>query len=575
MSDLSNQQIARVLQEMSALYAMHDVKFKPRAYQKAAEAIETMSQSIADLYEQEGKDALTEISGVGEAIADHIEELIKTGTFEEYKDMKSQIPVKIDSLLKVEGLGPQTIKTLWEKLKVQDLEDLEQAARAGKVRQVAGFGPKSEAKLLKGIEFLKKSGGRFLLGFVYDEIMELERTIARWPETGQVKIAGSVRRMQATIGDIDILATAKQPAQVMERFLGLPQIDHVYGHGETKTNVRLTNGLDADLRVVPARSWGAALNYFTGGKNHNIALRELALKHKWKLSEYGLFRGKTQIAGKTEAELYKKLGLPYIEPELRERQGELEAARAGKLPDLVGYDDLQGDLQVQTDWTDGKNTIEEYAAAAMKRGLGYLAITDHTRGLPMTRGSDEQRLQEQMEVIDKLNAKLARPDFRLLKGAEVNIQKDGRLDIDDATLARLEVVGAAVHHHFNLSRREQTRRLIRAMENPHVDIIFHLTARRIQRREPIQLDIEAMIRAARATGTVLEIDSFADRLDIHDQYIRRCVAAGVKMAIDSDAHSIRHFDWLQFGIGQARRGWAARDDIINAWPVDKMLSMLK
>ena len=583
MIQTSNQDIARILSEMAVLLEMEGVQFKPRAYEKVAQEITTLDTEIADLYKKSGRGGLLKIPGVGEGIADHIESLLARGTFSEYQKLKKKTPVDITGLTAVEGVGAKMVKTLWEKLKVRNLADLERAARAGKIRKLEHFGERSEQKILKGIEFLKQSGGRMILGFVLPEIRNLEKMIRAFPEVEQAVVAGSVRRMKETIGDIDILAISSRPEKVMDRFLKLPFIAHVYGKGLTKTNVRLKNGLDADLRVVPKASFGAALNYFTGSKEHNVALRELAIKKGWKLNEYGLFKGKKMIAGRTEEELYKKLGLRYIEPEMRENMGEIRTALRqvqGKpygLPKLIGYKDLKGDLQVHTDWTDGEDSIEEMARAAQATGLEYIVITDHTRSLAMTGGADEKKLLKQMKEIERINKGYSQKGigFRVLKGAEVNIQKDGTLDIKDEVLEKLDVVGAAVHSHFNLSRAEQTRRMIRAMENPNIDIIFHLTARIINRRGPIELDMDEVIRAAKRTRTVLEIDAYPDRLDIKDEYVRKCVGAGVKMAIDSDAHSKHHFKMLEFGIAQARRGWAEKKDIINTWPLEKMLSFLK
>ncbi len=576
---VSNREIAEILREMSVLYEMEGVEFKPRAYEKAAFGIESLDREAAEIYKEGGAKALTDIPGVGEGIAEHLEELFLKGHFKEHERLKKKIPVKISELVAVEGIGPKMVKVLWEKRKIKNLQDLEKAARAGKIRTLARFGEKSEEKILKGIEFLKKSGGRQILGFLLPEIRNLERMIRSFPEVKEAVVGGSVRRMKETIGDIDILATSSQPEKVMDRFLGLPFIAHVYGKGPTKTNVRLKNGLDADLRVVPEKSFGAALNYFTGSKEHNVALREIAIKKGWKLNEYGLFTGAKMIAGRTEEELYKAFGMRYIEPEMREDAGEIDAARAGILPHLVAYGDLKGDLQVQTDWTDGKDSIEEMAEAAADTGLEYIAITDHTRSLAMTGGADEKKLLRQIAEIDRINKKFQGlkkfNGFKILKGAEVNIGKDGALDIKDEALAKLDVVGAAVHSHFKLPREAETQRIIKAMENPHVDIIFHLTGRVINRREPIAVAIDDIIAAAKRTGTVLEIDAYPDRLDIKDEYIRKCVAAGVKMSIDSDAHSREHFKYLEMGIAQARRGWAVKDDIVNAWPVEKMLKFLK
>ncbi|OGF69346.1 DNA polymerase III [Candidatus Giovannonibacteria bacterium RIFCSPHIGHO2_02_FULL_44_11] len=574
---MTNQEIAKNLREMAILYEMEGVFFKPRAYEKAASGVEVSGEEMKDLYEKGGKEALKKIPGVGEGIAFHIESLLKKGVFAEHERLKKKIPVNVSELSAVEGVGPKMIKVLYKKLGVKNLKDLEKAGRSGKIRKLERFGQKSEEKILKGIEFLKNSGGRRVLGIIAPELNALLAMVKSFPEVETAIIAGSARRKKETIGDLDILAVSKKPEIVMEKFITLPQIANVLSKGKTKTMVILKNGLDADLRVVPAGSYGAALNYFTGSKDHNVKLRELAQKKGLKLNEYGLRNGNRQIAGKSEEEVYKKLGLSYIEPELRENTGEIEASRAGKLPKLISYGDLKGDLQVQTDWTDGENSIEAMAEAAKKMGLEYIAITDHTKALVMTGGSDEKKLLKQMAAIDKLNSKfkIQNSKFRVLKGAEVNIMKDGSLDINDKTLAKLEVAGAAVHSHFNLTRAEQTRRIVSAMENPNVDIIFHLTGRVINKREPIELDIDEIIMTAKRTGTVLEIDAYPDRSDIREEYIKRCVEAGIKMSIDSDAHSVQHFNFLEYGVSQARRGWAGKTDIINTCSAQEMLKLLK
>ncbi|MDP2668577.1 MAG: DNA polymerase/3'-5' exonuclease PolX [bacterium] len=584
---MNNQEIAKNLREMAMLYEMEGVLFKPRAYEKAASGVEASGEEMKDLYAKGGKDALKKIPGIGEGIAFHIESLLKKGVFAEHERLKKKIPVNISELSAVEGVGPKMIKSLYKELGIRNLKDLEKAGKSGKIRKLEHFGQKSEEKILKGIEFLKNSGGRRVLGIIEPELNALLAMVKSFPEVEKAIIAGSARRKKETIGDMDILAISKKPEAVMEKFITLPQIANVLSKGKTKTMVILKNGLDADLRVVPTGSYGAALNYFTGSKDHNVKLRELAQKKGWKLNEYGLWfasgRRQKMIAGRSEEEVYKKLGLNYIEPELRENTGEIEAAlrqSQGKvpgLPKLINYGDLKGDLQTQTDWTDGEDSIEAMAIAAKKIGLEYIAITDHTKSLAMTGGSDEKKLLKQMAAIDKLNSKfeIRNSKFRVLKGAEVNIMKDGSLDIDDKTLAKLEVVGAAVHSHFNLTREEQTRRVVSAMENPNVDIIFHLTGRLINKREPIELDIDEIIKTAKRTGTVLEIDAYPDRSDIRDEYIKRCVEAGVKMSIDSDAHSVQHFKFLEYGVSQARRGWAGKADIINTYPASEMLKLLK
>jgi DNA polymerase (family 10) len=439
------------------------------------------------------------------------------------------------------------------------------------------FGARSEEKILQGLQFIQKAAKRRTYGSAWKFAQTLQNTIAQFPEAGRVVIAGSLRRKRETIGDIDIVVTSSDPEKLADRFASLPIIDHVYGKGSTKVNVRFRNLMDVDLRIVPEESLGAAMCYFTGSKNHCVAVRELAVKRGWKLNEYGLFEQNRVIAARTEEEIYNALGMQYVEPELREDTGEVEAALKHKLPRLIQSGDLKGDLQTQTNWTDGDDTIEAMADAAEALGLEYIVITDHTKGLPMTNGSDEAKLREQMKEIRKINQKFKKQKrkFRILAGAEVNIMKDGTLDIEDETLAALDVVGAAVHHHFHLSREEQTARVLRAISNPHVDIIFHLTARKLTKRDPIELNLDEILEAAVRTGTVLEIDASPDRLDLKDEHIRKCVQAGVKMCIDSDAHATAELQYLEYGIGQARRGWATKDDIVNTLPVDQFLRTLK
>ena len=575
-----NHDIAKILREMAVFLDMDEVAFKPRAYERAAREIEDRNLDVEDLkeiYKKDGLKALMEIPGVGRGIAEHIAEFIKKGTFGEYEKYKKKYPVDISGLTSVQGVGPKMVKTLWRKLKIKNLADLEKAAKAGKIAKLERLGEKTEQKVLKGIEFLKSTGGRKILGFLLDELRGLEKEVEAIPGVTKAVVAGSARRRKETIGDIDILAVSSSPQKVMDEFIKLPFVADVVAEGPTKTSVRLKQGLNADLRVVPAESFGAALIYFTGSKDHNVKLREIAIKKGFKLNEYGLFEGKKTVAGKTEEEVYNALGLAYIEPEMREDTGEIELARQNKLPQLIGYDDLVGDMQTHSDWSDGEATLEEMAEAARKTGLEYILMTDHTRGLAMTGGADEAKMLKEMAAIDKINSKIKAKNekFRILKGAEVNIGKSGELDLDEKVLEKMDVVGAAVHSHFNLSRAEQTKRIITAMENPHIDIIFHLTGRLINKREAITIDFDEILKVAKKTGTILEIDAYPDRLDIKDDFIKKCVEAGVKMSIGADAHSPEHYKYLEIGIAQARRGWTKKSDIINAWSLDKMLKFLK
>ncbi len=580
---ISNNDIAEKLQEIAIYLEMDDVPFRPRAYEKASEGVLSLDKSVSEIYKDGGLPALEKIPNVGVSIAEKIEEMLKTGKIKDHEALKKKIPVNLAELRMVEGIGPKKIKILYQKLKIKNLKDLEAAVKAGKIRKLGGFGEKSEENIFKGLEFVKKSGGRFVLGFIDPQIEEIRANLEKVKGVSRAIVAGSIRRRKDNIGDADILVISDKPQAVADYFVSMPGVARVFDHGETKSAVKLSNGLDVDLRVVPKESYGAALNYFTGSKDHNVALRELAIKKGWKLNEYGLFDGKKQIAGKTEEEIYKKLGLDYIEPELREMTGELEASlrqAQGKpdgLPNLIDYGDLKGDLQVQTNWTDGAQSIEEMAREAFAAGLEYIVITDHTKRLAMTRGLDEKRIQLQWKEIDEINNKFKKEglDFKILKGTECDILKDGSMDLSDEILAKCDVVGASVHSLFNLPKDDQTSRIMRAMSNPHVDILFHPTGRVLNKRDAYEIDIDAIIEHAKKTKTVLEIDAFPDRADLKAEHIRKCIEAGVKMSIDSDAHHSGHFQYLKYGIAQARRGWASKKDIINAWPAEKMLGMLK
>lgn len=576
-NDMTNLEIAHIMHDIATYLAMEEDLFRSRAYEKVGESIADLGTELSEVYASGGTKALEAIPGVGPSIAEKIEELLKTGHLKYYDKLKKKIPVNLQEFRRVEGLGPKTIQALYKKLKIKNLKDLEKAALAGKIRNLPGFGEKTEERLLKSISFVKKSGGRMITAYAMPMIREIERRLKSVSGVERLVVVGSVRRHKETIGDVDILVISKNPKPAMDSFVGMPNVGRVQAHGGTKSAVTMTNGMDVDFRVVPRESFGAAMNYFTGSKAHNIKLREIAIDRGWKLNEYGLFKGSRRIAGGNEEELYKKLGLAYIEPELREMAGEIEASRKNLLPKLIGYQDLKGDLQVQTDWTDGARSIEEMALAASKARLDYIAITDHTKRLAMAHGLDERRIKKQWAEIDKVNKKfhVSGLKFRVLKGAECDILKDGSMDLPDKILAGCDVVGASVHSLFNLSRMDQTERIKRAMANPNVDIIFHPTGRVIQEREPYAVDAEALIAYAKKTGTVMEINAFPDRADLSDEYIRKCVSSGVSLSIDSDAHDASHFQYLEYGIAQARRGWAEKKDIINAQPLEKMLKALK
>jgi DNA polymerase (family 10) len=569
----SNHDIADILREMGEFLAIRDEPFKPRAYQKAAGTVDEFEDSLAEMYASGGIKALMEIPGIGTGIAGKIEEFIKTGKVKELEGFKKKTPVDLSELSRVEGLGPKSVKTLYQKLGIANLKELEAAAKAGKIAALEGFGKKSEEKILANIGFAKTIGVRAPIWAVIPKVRALEEKLKNIPGVEKISTAGSVRRQKETIGDIDILVASPKPAAVMEKFTTLPEVVHVIAHGETKSSVKLNSGMNVDLRAVPAKSYGAALAYFTGSKEHNIALRQMAIQKGWKLNEYGLYKGKQMIAGKSEEEIYAKFGMDYIEPELRENTGEIQAATKHRLPNIIGYGDLQGDLQIQTDWSDGSASIEVMAKTAMTHGLKYIAITDHTKRLAMTHGLDEKRIVQQWAEIDRANKKFG-GKFKVLRGTECDILKDGSLDLPDEILAKLDVVGVSVHSFFNMPKKNQTERIIRAISNPHVDILFHPTGRIVNRRAPYELDVEAIIMTAKKNSTVMETDAL-ERLDLKDEHIRLCVEAGVSMAIDSDAHSPSHYAALEFGIAQARRGWAEKKDIINAWPVEQMLKRLK
>ncbi|MBI2670006.1 MAG: DNA polymerase/3'-5' exonuclease PolX [Candidatus Yanofskybacteria bacterium] len=570
---MSNQGLAKILGEMAAFLDMKEVEFKPRAYEHAAFSVQSLEEGIGEIYKKGGLKALEDISGVGQGIAERIEEYIKTGHIKDYEKLKKQFPIEVEELMGIEGVGPKLVKKLYQELRIKNQDDLERAAKAGKLRGLEGLGEKSEQKILKGIEFLRQSHGRFLLGHILPTVRKMLDDLRGLPYIKRAEPAGSIRRMQETVGDLDILVISDMPAKVMDYFVKMSEVQEILVKGPTKTSVRLKMGMNADVRVLPPESFGAALQYFTGDKYHNIAVREIAIKKGYKLNEYGLFKSKRLVAGKTEEEIYKKLGMEWMEPEIRTNSGEIKSSFKGELPRLIGYDDLRGDLQVQTDWTDGEHSIKEMAEAAKKLGLEYIVITDHTKRLAMAGGLDEKKLTKQMAEIDKVQKQIS--GIKILKGSEVDILKDGTLDINDEVLAKLDVVGASVHSNFTMSEIEMTKRIIRAIENPNIDILFHPTGRLIQKREPYKVNIDELIKAAKRTKTVLEVNAWPERLDLKDEYIRKAIDTGIKLAIDSDAHDISHFKFLELGIAQARRGWSGKKDVINTRVWREMLKLLK
>jgi DNA polymerase (family 10) len=474
----------------------------------------------------------------------------------------------------IEGLGPKRLRVLYEKLGIKDLESLEEAIKNHKIAVLPGFGEKIEKNILEALEFAKRSKGRFLLGEILPKVKEIYEKLKNLKEVERVDIVGSIRRMKETIGDVDFLVISKNPTPIMDFFVSLPGVIKVWGKGTTKTSVRMKEGFDMDIRVLPKKSYGAALQYFTGSKEHNIALRKIAIEKGLKLSEYGLFRGSKMIAGDSEEEIYQKLGLEWIPPELREDRGEIEAALAHKLPKIIDYKDIKGDFHVHSNWDGGKNSIEEIAEYAIKMGYEYVGIADHTKFLKIEHGLDEKQLRERNKEIDKLNQKF-KEKIKILKGCEANILPDGKIDISDDCLRELDFVIAGVHSKFKMSKEEMTERIIKAMKNPNVDILAHPTGRLIQKREGYEVDLEKIFKVAKETGTILEIDSYPDRLDLNDINIKKAKEMGVKMVIDTDAHHVDQMRFIEFGIAQARRGWAEKEDIINTQPLNKLLKFFK
>ena len=565
---VQNAEIAAMFDQTAELLEIKgENQFRVRAYRRAARTVEGLPQSVRGLLSA-GKD-LSELPGIGKDLAGKIADIVKTGRFALLDSLKKQLPGQLGEIAALPGLGPKRVKLLYDKLKVHTLDDLRRAIRSGRLRELPGFGPTSEQKLAAA---LKKptTEKRFKLSVAEAEAESLTGFLRNG---GRVVVAGSYRRRRDTVGDLDVLVTTKDGAAVGRKLVRYENVAEVLAHGPTRTTVVLRSGLQVDVRAVPEQSYGAALLYFTGSKAHNIALRGLANEHKWKLNEYGLFAGKRRIAGATEEEIYQKLKLAFVPPELREDRGEIALAKTGRLPRLVSASDIRGDLHVHSDWTDGTASIADMAAAAQAQGYEYMALTDHSRRVAMAHGLDPARVSRQIRAIDRLNDKLK--GFTILKGTEVDILKDGRLDLPDSTLARLDVVVASVHSFFDLPREAQTDRMVRAMENRHVSIIGHPTGRLIGEREPYEIDMDRVIAAARDTGCCLEINSEPDRLDLNDIHAHAAKVAGVKLAVSTDAHSVNAFAYIRFGIDQARRGWLTADDVINTRSLAVLRKLLK
>ena len=566
---MKNQEIAEIFYEIADILEIQGVDWKPNAYRKAAQNIESLSEDIVDVYK---KGKLEDIPGVGENISRKIEEIIKTGKLKYLRKLKKQVPIELEKMMSIPAIGPRTAKLLFDKLKVKSIKDLKKAAKLHKIRKLKGMGEKTEREILEGIKTLEGSKGRFLLGHVLPATREIEEEIGRLPEVKQISLAGSVRRMKETVHDVDVLVSTDKPKKVIKFFVGMDDVKRVLAKGSTKASVKLSGGLQVDIRVVENDYFGSALQYFTGSKEHNIELRKIAIRKGFKLSEYGLFKGRKVIAGKKEVYVYKKLGLPFIEPELREDKGEIDAAASYKLPKLVKEKDVKGDLHVHTKWSDGSDRIEEVARAAKERGYKYLGISDHVSRVRIVHPLDKRRLLKQMKEIEKVNKK--KLGITLLKGAEVDIDKNGKLILSNDVLKKLDFVIASIHSGFKSDVREITNRIVKAMENPFVNVIAHPTGRLMQKRKPYSVDFDKVFEAAKDNNVALEINSFPDRLDLNYVNARAAKEKGVKLIIGTDSHSKEHLGFMELGVGVARRGWCGKKDVLNCLDYGKLKKWL-
>ena len=569
---IHNADIAAALDQIADLLELkNDNPFRIRAYRNAARTVGAYGQDIKSVFDHGGE--LPKLPGIGADLAGKIHEITATGTCKLLEQLQREFPPAVTELLKLPGLGPKRVKTLYDRLKVHTLEELRAAANARSIRVLPGFGEKTEAHIIAALEARAAASHRFKLATAMQYADALIAYLRTCRGVDQVTVAGSFRRMRETVGDLDIVISAAAGSSVMERFCEYDEVREMLARGETRASVVLKAGLQVDLRLVPRESYGAALHYFTGSKAHNIAIRRIGQSRGLKINEYGVFRGARRIAGETEASVYDCVGLPFIAPELREDRGEIEAARRGDLPNLVTRSDLRGDLHMHTKATDGRHTIEEMATAAQQAGLEYIAITEHSRRLTVARGLDPRRLAKQADEIDRINEKL--DGVTILKGIEVDILEDGSLDLPDSALKRLDVVVGALHSRFDLPRAKQTARIMRAMENHHLGILAHPTARLIGEREPCDIDMLKILRHAKNRGCALELNAHPDRLDLNDLHCQMAREEGVLVCINSDAHSTGEFANLAYGIGQARRGWLEPKDVLNTRPLAELKSMLR
>ncbi len=559
---MDNSEVAQVFFEIADLLDLQDVAFKPVAYRRAARNIEALEEDLNKLL-ADGR--IEEIPGVGEAMAKKIEELLTTGKLGYLEKLRSEVPAGLVEILRVPDVGPKTAMVLHNDLGISSIEELKEAVLGHKLHGIKGFGEKTEERILQGIRTLEAKGGRTLLGLALPVGQAYVEYLRASQKLDMIGIAGSLRRGKETVGDIDILVGDDQPAAVMEAFVSYPQVAEVLMKGPTKSSVRLKDGLQVDLRAVGTESWGAALCYFTGSKEHNVEMRRIGVQKGLKLNEYGLFErdsGK-MIAGATEEEVYRALGLRYVQPELRENSGELEAAKEGRLPKLIERGDIRGDLHVHTTWSDGFSKLEDIVEAASKMGHEYVAITDHSQSLRIAGGLTSEKLRRQVDAVRKAEDS-AKGRIAVLAGSEVDIKSDGSLDFPDSLLKDLDIVIASVHSRFKMEKAAMTKRVLTAVGSGRVHVLGHPTGRLIGQRAPYELDLEEVFRAAKAAGVSMEINSFYDRLDLGDTNCRLAKAAGVTMAIGTDAHRVEHLEYIKYGVITARRGWLETKDILNA-----------
>ena len=558
---MRNQEIAKIFNDISDILEIKgDNPFRIRAYRRAAQNIDGLAKDVAEISVEE----LQEIPGIGDDLAGKIQEYVKTGNLKFYDELKKEVPPGLVDLLSVPGLGPKTAKLLLEKLHIKDIDDLEKHAKEGKLKGLPGIQARTEENILKGIAMIKRHPGRFPIGRVLPVAEGILGKLKEKAPVNKLSIAGSLRRWKDTIKDIDVLATSKDPHKVMDVFVHLPQVKEVLMKGPTKSSLITNEGIQVDLRVVDEGSFGAALAYFTGSKEHNIRLREMAVKKGLKINEYGIFDVKTEkkLGGENEGDVYKILDMSYIPPELREDTGEIEAALEGRLPELVEMGDIKGDLHVHTKSSDGSHDIQELIDAAKARGYEYLAITDHSKGLAVARGLSIEQVLEQNKKIKALNKKLK--GFKLLSGTEMDIKSDGSLDYPDEVLKQLDIVVASIHSGFRQSKEQITKRLVSAMKNPYVSIIAHPSGRLIGERDAYEIDMDEVLMTAKETGTAIEINAYPLRLDLSDIYVKKAKEMGVSLAINTDTHVIYQFDFMAYGVGTARRGWLEKKDVLNS-----------